>query len=589
MANQFSRFNALDQLLDIAGSEHQANDRLLTDETGGLGHPVSLKYGKTATITGFSSGSLTVGGLSGFAAPADVGTLLSLRLAGIAGNNGVFVITSVTDASDVVVADVNGYFPDPKTGYIDWYQWNSGNTATIATWVDGLATITGGGNFTANSVGNYITISNAATPGNNGTFLITAYVSPTSVSCVIAGGAAPDYGVGGFLGAGTVNWIERYAYSLNDDLDFERSDRAYIKGVNYDQPVPSYTRPDLALTAIPKNLYNIYPLDEKLLNVNRLWYSATVAATNTKITLHSAGNLPHASAANNTGIPCFDVAPYVGDYTSCGVSITNATTGADLYVLSGAHAGEKLFGVTQNGASTAPDYVEVKFYSVPIGSDPSSSSTAYTWEAGQPTSINLVYGYGERGDMLDLNCLRSTPALGIISDAALQQQINNIYSYDGTTNGLTNISTLLTNTGNYYPFSYLGGGAADTVVAALNVLNSQIGNDTFSGPQSIIHSGDTITASLQNLANAIGSSGVTRYIERLSTNISANVSHLLPGSASYTQDGTNNGKGLAVFWRGILRDPGMVATGDDYAETDTTHITPYSKWNKNDHVNYWVI
>jgi hypothetical protein len=577
-------------MLDVKGSSHQANDRLLTDETGGLGHPVSLNYGSTATVTAFATGTLTVGGLTGMTANA-VGTLLSLRQAGIAGNNGVFVITAYNSVSSVSVADVNGYYPDPKTGFIDWYQWNSGNTATIATWVDGLATITGGANFTANSVGNFITITNAATPGNNGTFLITAYNSSTSVSCVIAGGTAPDYGVGGSLGSGTVNWIERYSYSLNDDLDFERSDRSYIKGVNYDQPVPSYTRPDLALTAIPKNLSNIYPLDEKLLNVNRLWYSAAVASTNTKITLSTSPlpNLPHASTSNLTGIPCFDVAPYVGDYTSCGVSITNATTGADLYVLAGAHAGEKIFGVTNNGASTAPTSVEVVFYSVPIGSDPSSSSTAYTWEAGQPTSINLVYGYGERGDMLDLNCLRSTPALGIISDAALQNQINNIYSYDGTTNGLTNISSVLTNKTAYYPFSYLGGGAADTVVAALNILNSQIGNDTFSGPQSIITSGNTITQSLQNLANAIGSSGVTRYIERLSTNISANVSHLLPGNASYTQDGTNNGKGLAVFWRGILRDPGTVATGDDYAETDTTHITPYSKWNQNDHVNYWVI
>jgi hypothetical protein len=53
-------------------------------------------------------------------------------------------------------------------------------------------------------------------------------------------------------------------------------------------------------------------------------------------------------------------------------------------------------------------------------------------------------------------------------------------------------------------------------------------------------------------------------------------------------DGTNNGRGLFVFWRGVLRDPGTVANGDDYQETSTTSITPYAKLNKNDHISFFV-
>ena len=81
----------------------------------------------------------------------------------------------------------------------------------------------------------------------------------------------------------------------------------------------------------------------------------------------------------------------------------------------------------------------------------------------------------------------------------LQQQINNIYSYSGTSNGATDLSLLLQNTGQYYVFWTLPGGAGDTVVAALNALNFQIGNRTFTN--SILTDAQTVTASAQALSN----------------------------------------------------------------------------------------
>jgi hypothetical protein len=576
----YVRANAVTQDFDVRGSTYLNDNRILTDETAGLGLPVVLASGSSATISAFSSPSLTLTGLSGQSA-ASVGSTIVLSYAGLTGNNGAFTVTSYVSATSVVVSDASGFFPDPNSGSIEWAQYNAGVAASITTVTSGVATITGLLNMTQNSVGHFLTISGAATSANNGTFLIVSYISATSVT-VSNGAAVASDGNNGAIG-----WTERNAYVLNDDLDFERTDRSDIKGVKYDQPVPSYYRPDLALRSIPKNLTNIVPLDSKLLNVNRIFYSASVASTNTSITITSAGNLKHASTSDLTGVPCFDVAPYVGDYTSCYVGINNTSNDSEVYVLAGPHAGEKVFGVTENGASTSPNTVEVHFYSVPVGGNATTQSTAYTWEAGQPTTINLVYGYGERGDLLDLNCLRSTPALGVVSDAAIQNQINNIYSYDGTASGDTNISAYLTNTGNYFPFSYLAGGASDTVIAALNVLNSEFGNMTFTG--SILTSGSTITQALQSLSNAVTGTTVVRYIERLASSVSANTSHLLPGGATYTLDGTNNGKYLFVFWRGLLRDPGTVANGDDYAETDTTHITPYSKLNAHDHVTYITV
>ncbi len=665
--NQFSRFNAIDQLLDVAGSERQDNTRLLTDETGGLGAPVILNFGSAATINAFASPNLTVGGLTGQSV-SSVGTLLALEGAGIAGNNGVFTITSDTSASIVVVNDVNGFFPDPNSGSIRWEQYNAGNTATISAVAGGLVTFTGLQNMTQNSVGHFLTVSGAAILGNNGTFLIVAFNSPTSVQVANASGVFPD------ANSGNISWIERLPYSLNDDLDFERSDRTYIKGVNYDQPVPTYTRPTLTGIAVPASLSNIAgkTLDAFARCVNRGQFNWPVEQTLTD--LYGAGTLKHSDPVDQTGVPVFDTGPFTSDWNSCYVEVTNSKTGDELEVQSGGHKGEKIFGVTYNGSSTSPNSVEIHWYSCPPGGNITTSSTAYTWEVGTvtgtnsgttavtvtpgangaaaltgltggtfsgadignwlnltgftnggnngffviisvqsatavtvqdhaavlethaatwveynqlvPTFVDLTYGFNQRLDQLDQNAFRFPLVSGLTADSDLRQDILDLQSTGGWADGTTNLSTYLTNTGPNFVFNTLPGGAGDTVVSALNALNAQIGNRTYTGPY--LTNGQTITASLQALSNAISSSSVTRYIERLSSSVPANTSHLLPGGASYVLDGSNNGLHLWVFWRGILRDPGTVANGDDYQETNTTHITPYSKINANDHINYFV-
>lgn len=669
MAGQFSRYNAIDQLLDVAGSERQANDRLLTDETSGFGSPVILFSGTAATITAFSSPSLTVGGLTGMSS-SSVGSLLSIRNAALAGNDGVFAITSFTSSSVVAVDDVNGYFPDPNSGSLEWENYNSGNQASVSSVVGGVATITGLLNMSQNSVGHFLTVSGAATPGNNGTFLIISYISATSVTISNVNAVAPDGNNGSIL------WLERLPYSLNDDLDFERSDRSYIKGVNYDQPVPTYTRPTLVGVPVPADLSNIAgkTLDAFARNINRGQFNWAVQPTYTDI----YGSLQHSGNVDETGVPVFDAGPFTGDWQSCYVEVTNYNSGVEIYVLSGAHAGERIFGETYNGSSTSPTSVEIHWYSCPPGHNIVTGSTAYTWEMGaatgtnsgtgtltvtpgvdgasaitgfvgttfsnadvgnwmtfsgftnapnngsfviisvqgataitvqdayavaetsgagavtyteyaqsQPTFVNLTYGYNERLDELDQNAFRFPFVTGLVADSALQEEINNILSTGGWSSGTTNLSTYLTNTGAYYPFYNLPGGAGDTVVSALNVLNAQFGNLTFTGPYLV--NGETITQALQALSNAVSSSSVVRYIDRLASAVPANTAVLLPGGAVYTLDATNNGKYLWVFWRGILRDPGTVATGDDYQETNTTHITPYSKLNVNDHISFFVL
>jgi hypothetical protein len=156
--------------------------------------------------------------------------------------------------------------------------------------------------------------------------------------------------------------------------------------------------------------------------------------------------------------------------------------------------------------------------------------------------------------------------------------------------GDTSLSGHLTNLTANYPFFDLPD-ATPSVVEALNTLNAQIGDRTYTAPGNTVLTvnGEPIAASLQKLANAIANVSFIRWIERLSADIPANTPHTLPGAAAYVLDGTNNGKGLMVFTRGALRDPGTVANGDDYSETNTTQVTFFSKQKKQDHINYLIV
>lgn len=490
--------------------------------------------------------------------------------------------------------DIAGSFLQTQTmteseeplGYGPPVAGQTGSAASVGAFSGGVSTITGLTGMTAQSVGRFLTMSGAASGGNNGTFLIITFNSATSVDISNPSGVSPDANDGALV------WTERESYRLEDDINYIRTDRRLIKGTtNWYDAVPTYQRPTAVGTNVPANLTNIAgkTTDAVAYVVNRAFYGQAVAATNTLVTVSSVGNLKHADATDRTGVPVFDAGPFTGDWQSCYVHIVDGYSdgyaGSELVVLSGANAGERIFGVTYNGASTSPDSVEVRFYSAPFNVNYATSATPYTWEVGQPTTINLLYGFNERLDQLDVNAFRTVPALGILTDATLANRVNNLYSAVGITDGYNNLLGFLTNTTTYFPFFNLPD-ATPTVVEALNTLNAQIGNRDYTG--SILTDGQTITASLQALANAIATGSMKRVIERLAADITSNTAHTLPGGNVYILDGTNNGRYLWLFTRGVLRDPGPVAAGNDYSETSTTSVTFYNLQRAGDHINYFV-
>jgi hypothetical protein len=86
----------------------------------------------------------------------------------------------------------------------------SGSSASVASF-DGVhtATITGLNGMSTSAVGSNITFSGANTSGNNGSFPITAYISPTSVQVDNAAGFAPD------VNNGVISWTTTVGTTAN--------------------------------------------------------------------------------------------------------------------------------------------------------------------------------------------------------------------------------------------------------------------------------------------------------------------------------------------------------------------------------------
>lgn len=243
---------------------------------------------------------------------------------------------SLAQSQSMVLADEPSGFGPAISG-------QTGSAASITT-LSGIAlTITGLTGMTSASVGRFLTIGGASNASNNGTFLIIAYNSSTSVNVSNGLGVASD------PSSGSIIWTEREPYRLEDDINYIRSDRKLIKGTtNWYDAVPTYTRPTATSTNVPANLTNIAgkTTDAVAYVVNRAFYGQTVAATNTQVTVSSTGNLKHADNTDRTGVPVFDTGPFASDWQSCYVHIVDGYSdgyaGSELVVLNGIHKGERI-------------------------------------------------------------------------------------------------------------------------------------------------------------------------------------------------------------------------------------------------------
>jgi len=215
------------------------------------------------------------------------------------------------------------------------------------------------------------------------------------------------------------------------------------------------------------------------------------------------------------------------------------------------------------------------------------ASGAIEWQISRHSGVLFTFhGDRFRNDNLSETWGRAVLVGGSGGTSELVVDIDQIRDSIGIQDGDTDLSAYLTNTGNYFTFVDLPD-ATPSVVEALNVLNEQIGNRTYTS--SLLTDGQTITASIEAIANAIDDVSVVRYIEVASTDINVGTSHTLPGSASYTLDGTGNGRNMWFFSRGILRHPGTDPSYYEYEEESTTTILVKRKIKADDVMDFFIL
>jgi hypothetical protein len=100
----------------------------------------------------------------------------------------------------------------------------SGSSATISSVSGSNITITGLASLTSLSQGRYLRFTNAANSQNNGEFLISSVLSASSCIVINPNVVLPE------ANSGSLQWEERDSYTLTDDINFIRTDRANIKG-----------------------------------------------------------------------------------------------------------------------------------------------------------------------------------------------------------------------------------------------------------------------------------------------------------------------------------------------------------------------
>lgn len=434
----------------------------------------------------------------------------------------------------------------------------SGKLGTSASIVLGAnIQVSGLTGFTSDSIGNFITIYNASNSNNNGTFLIKSINSSTSINIENSLGATDGNN-------GSISWQERKPYSLEDDINYIRTDRKNIKGTStFYSDIPTYLRPNDLSTNIPANLTNLSgkTTDAKSFVITKNKVSA-VNIGDGYITLSSTGDFHHANLINNLGVPISDGADAL-NYESTFVDFDQT----------GVLDGYQVFGRTRAGSSVSPNSVEIAFFKIAIG-DTIDHGVPYTWNSDQPSSIKFYYPFRERLDVIDENSFRNSRPQSV--------NLTDVYNLIGATNSLDLYSNLTNKTNNFI-FSSLS--STPSIVDIVNLINAEIGSRNYSG--GILTSGQSITQSLQALSNASGGSSTgLRVNEIVTVDVPANTIRVLPGGNSYTPSA--NGQNMQIFVRGLLKQPGAIEDSASYMEIDSTHVKFYQSLTKGDVITYII-
>jgi len=497
--------------------------------------------------------------------PTAVGTNVPANLANIAGKT----LDARADVMDIKRPTIN--LRPSIAGTL---------TGTVAT-ADETINFTGH-HFVAGDVNSFITLVNGTATGAAGTYRIKAVTNGQSLEL---DGLAPT-------GNGTVSWtleadlkgvLEATKYTdAVDRTGIPTADAGAHDETVYDATYVGIVDPRTAAGIVEEDADPIFGRqfgeskdpEQTVVNQGTRFFVQLMTGANSGAAVDSALQ----SIAGRTG---------------AAASVTNATN--NITGLSGMQTEDVGKYITLNGTSVDGNqrHARITAYisatSVTVDGAvfvTDANSGSLQWQVSRhPGVLCFFTAQRFRSDNMPETAGRGVLTSGIVTDAELSNAIARLRDYVGA--GVNETNPGLTNTGNYFPFSDIPSPLASDLTEAVNVLNQEIGNRDYTG--GILADGQTVTASLQALSNAIGAASVLRVIERVSVTIPKNTAHTLPGGNTYTVDVTNNGVNMDVHVRKQLFDPGPIDTGsNDYEETSTTQVTFYARVKAGDSINYHI-
>ena len=385
--------------------------------------------------------------------------------------------------------------------------------------------------------------------------------------------------------------------SLQDDLNAIRSMMKLTKGTNkWYTDLGTYFDPTNTTSGSSStkalNIANLSgnTLDSKTVIIavqeDNSGAGYTVTGASTGVLLTSANstlyNVAYATATDRRGLPIyastahsaayFDLA---GDDRVVRVDVLNKLNDSQIEDGSGNTIYAKLHdGSDFSGTGTGTD-VYVRFYA-------NGSPTTLANVSG---TVNGVYFIVPRrkvmADVLEYEWQRTDFVSSWEGDIEIVEDIMHLWNYTGAADNSTSTAGSWTHaTGNYALASN-----PSNLHLAVDLINTDVGDSTYT-QHNYITSGEAITSSidkldieLKTLSNTLGTSASKKYVEAVASDITANTSHALPSTLTYTPVSTagQEGKNMDVYVDGQLLAADTGAAGvnadRDYGETSTSGIT----------------
>lgn len=303
--------------------------------------------------------------------------------------------------------------------------------------------------------------------------------------------------------------------------------------------------------------------------------------------------LSYAVWSDRRGLPIFSSVANAGTYSDeggsddvCVIDLIDSDTGGEFQDGSGNIIYAKFHdGADYGGVGNGTD-AYVKFY---------SNNTPYTFTASDPTNIMFVFPYRKvLSEMEEYEWLRTDFVSSFEGDDELLEDISNLWSFTGSTDGDSSPQPW-TNTGGNYIFN----SDPSDLQSAMDEVNTEIGDRTYTG--NYITSDDPIADSLEDLdvklkeiEDSLDATSAAKYVLELSSDVSAGNETFLPTGVTYTPDDTSGqeGSNMDVFVNGQLVSAstgvGGVNEDKDYAETSISGVTFHMDLYQYTNITYMV-